>query len=147
MRSAAFSENTDGIPRQSAPVPGKECLQQGSGAGGGKGNPVDECPEPFSPDRGPSFQEGGRVRTGESIGENAEYPQQHEDGEQQAGMLRSEDDDYERSEGEKKAAGEEDRVRREAQEKGPGSDSCREMDCQRPYALPLRHFLPIALRK
>ena len=62
-------------------------------------------------------------------------------------MLRLEDDGNERSEDEKKAAGEGDRVCGKAQEKGPGRHSGREMDCQRSYVLPLRHFLPIALRK
>ena len=49
-------------------------------------------------------------------------------------------DDDEGGKDEKEAAGEVDRVRGKAQEKGPGRDSGREMDCQRPDVLPLCHF-------
>ena len=140
VRPAAFPEHADEILRQSAPVTGQERFQQGSRARGGEGDSVDERPQPFRPGRCPPFQEGCRVRAGESVGESAEGAEQHEGREQQAAALRFQDNDDEGGKDEEEAAGEVNRVRGKAQEKGPGRDSGREMDCQRLYASPHRHF-------
>ena len=140
VRAAAFPEHAHGVLREPAPVAGQERFQQGPRALGRKGNAVDESPQPFRPGRGPPFQEGDPVRAGECIGKGAEGAEQQEGREQQVAALRFQDDDQEGCEDEEEAGGENRRVRVKAQEKGPGRDSGREMDCQRLYACPLRHF-------
>ena len=140
VRAAAFPEHAHGVLREPAPVAGQERFQQGSRALVRERDSVDECPQPVRPGRCPSLQEGGRVRAGKGVGEGAEGAEQQEGREQQAATFRFQDDDDEGCEDEEETAGEENRVRRKAQKKGTGRDSGREMDCQRLYACPLRHF-------
>ena len=147
VRSAAVPEHPDRLSAEPAPVAGEEGLEQRGRGFIREGNPVDESAQLLRGSGRPALQEGGLTAPGERCGQETDRSAHEEGREKQSGPFRLQDGGEQGGKQEEESSGEGIRVHGQAHEQGPGRDSGREMDCQRPYVLPLRHFLQIRMRK